>query len=59
MFVRLFQMPDAIAGDTGNVAKAWKLNGNRVLAGTPAQKICSIAGMTDTIACLDARRAVT
>ena len=52
-------MPDAIAGDTGNVAKAWKLNGNRVLAGTPAQKICSIAGMTDTIACLDARRAVT
>lgn len=58
LFVRLFRSLDAIAGGDEKVARSWLINFNTVLGATPLEKICSISGLTDVIAYLDARRAV-
>ncbi len=58
LFVRLFRSLDAIVGGDDKVACAWLQNDNRALGGAPAQKIRSIAGLMDTLAYLDARRAL-
>ena len=58
MFLRLFRSLDAIVGGERAVAAAWLKNHNTVLDGRPIEKIQTIAGLTDVIAYLDARRAV-
>lgn len=58
LFVRLFRALDAITGGDETVARAWLGNDNRALGGTPAMKIRTIPGLMDTLAYLDARRAL-
>jgi uncharacterized protein (DUF2384 family) len=58
LFVRLFRSLDAIVGGDEAVARSWLQNPNSGLKGRPAEKILTIAGLTDVIAYLDARRAV-
>ena len=58
LFVRMFRSLDAIVGGDEAVARSWLANLNTALDGRPAEKIRSIAGLTDVIAYLDARRAV-
>jgi len=56
LFVRLFRSLDAIVGGDEAVARAWLANPNLALGATPAEKIRTVAGLTDVIAYLDARR---
>ena len=56
LFVRLFRSLDAIVGGDEAVARAWLTNPNLALGATPAEKIRTVAGLTDVIAYLDARR---
>lgn len=58
LFVRLFRSLDAITGGDETVAQAWLSNENMALGGKPAIKIRTISGLMDTLAYLDARRAV-
>jgi uncharacterized protein (DUF2384 family) len=58
LFVRLFRSLDAIVGGDEDVARSWLRNPNLVLDGRPLDKISTIAGLTDVIAYLDARRAL-
>ena len=58
LFVRFFRSLDAIAGGDEVVARSWLRNPNLVLDGRPLDKITTIAGLTDAIAYLDARRAL-
>jgi uncharacterized protein (DUF2384 family) len=58
LFVRLFRSLDAIVGGDEAVARSWLQNPNTGLDGKPVEKIRTIAGLTDVIAYLDARRAV-
>ena len=58
LFVRMFRSLDAIAGGDETVARAWLANDNLALGGTPALKIRTISGLMDTLAYLDARRAL-
>jgi len=58
LFVRLFRSLDAIVGGDETVARAWLANPNLALGAKPAEKICTVAGLTDVIAYLDARRAL-
>ncbi|MCB1377996.1 MAG: DUF2384 domain-containing protein [Alphaproteobacteria bacterium] len=58
LFVRLFRSLDAIVGGDEVVARSWLRNPNLVLDGRPLDKISTIAGLTDVIAYLDARRAL-
>jgi hypothetical protein len=58
LFVRLFRSLDAITGGDETVARAWLAGDNRVLGGSPAIKIRTIPGLIDTLAYLDARRAL-
>ena len=58
LFVRLFRSLDAITGGDETVARAWLANENRALGGKPAVKIRTIPGLMDTLAYLDARRAL-
>ena len=58
LLVRAFRSLDAIVGGERAVAAAWLKNHNTVLDGRPIEKIQTIAGLTDVIAYLDARRAV-
>jgi hypothetical protein len=58
LFVRLFRSLDAIVGGDEAVARAWLANPNLALDGRPVEKIRTIAGLTDVIAYLDARRAL-
>lgn len=58
LLVRVFRSLDAITGGDEWVARVWLLGSNTALGGTPAEKIITIAGLTDVIAYLDARRAV-
>ena len=57
LFVRLYRSLDSIAGGDPHVAKAWLRAENRALGGAPLARIMSIAGLVDTLAYLDARRA--
>ncbi|MDU8945698.1 MbcA/ParS/Xre antitoxin family protein [Ovoidimarina sediminis] len=56
LFVRLFRSLDAITGDAAT-ARAWIRAENTALGGKPVDKIATIAGLTDVVAYLDARRA--
>ena len=58
LFVRLFRSLDAIVGGDEAVARSWLRSANLVLDGRPLDKISTIAGLTDVIAYLDARRAL-
>ena len=58
LLVRVFRSLDAITGGDERVARVWLLGPNTALGGTPAEKIFTIAGLTDVIAYLDARRAI-
>ena len=58
LFVRLYRSLDSIVGGDAAVAKAWLRAGNSALGDAPLTRIMSIAGLTETIAYLDARRAL-
>ncbi|WP_137135385.1 MbcA/ParS/Xre antitoxin family protein [Rhizobium sp. FKY42] len=58
MFIRLFRSLDAITGGDETVARAWMRNENSALGGAPIDRILTIAGLTDVLAYLDARRAL-
>jgi hypothetical protein len=58
LFVRLYRSLDSIVGGDQKVAQAWLRAENTALGGVPLQRIMSIAGLLETIAYLDARRAV-
>lgn len=58
LFIRLFRSLDAITGGDETVAKAWLRNENTALGGIPLDKIITIAGLSDVLAYLDARRAL-
>ena len=58
LFVRLFRSLDAIIGGDETVARAWLANQNLALNAKPAEKIRTVAGLTDVIAYLDARQAL-
>lgn len=58
LLVRVFRSLDAIAGGDEAVSRSWMKNPNAVLGGAPIEKIVTVAGLTDVIAYLDARRAV-
>jgi len=57
LLVRLFRSLDSIVGGDEIAAKAWMRADNSALGGVPSGRIMSIAGLTETIAYLDARRA--
>jgi hypothetical protein len=57
LFVRLYRSLDSIVGGDQGVAKAWLRAGNSALGDAPLARIMTIAGLTETIAYLDARRA--
>jgi transcriptional regulator with XRE-family HTH domain len=56
LFVRLFRSLDAIVGGDEASARAWLASPNLALGAKPAEKIRSVAGLTDVIAYLDARK---
>ena len=58
LFVRLYRSLDSIVGGDQAVAKAWLRAGNSALGDAPLVRITSIAGLVETIAYLDARRAL-
>jgi hypothetical protein len=58
LFVRLYRSLDSIVGGDAAVAKAWLRADNSALGDAPLARIMSIAGLTETIAYLDARRAL-
>jgi transcriptional regulator with XRE-family HTH domain len=58
LFVRLYRSLDSIVGGDAAVAKAWLRAGNSALGDAPLARIMSIAGLVETIAYLDARRAL-
>ena len=58
LLVRLFRSLDAITGGDETVARAWLANDNLALGGKPSVKIRTISGLMDTLAYLDARRAL-
>lgn len=57
LLVRLFRSLDSIVGGDAAAARAWLRAENSALGGAPLARIMSIAGLTETIAYLDARRA--
>lgn len=57
-FIRLFRSLDSLFGGDEAVARSWLNSENLVLNGRPVDKITTIAGLTDVIAYLDARRAI-
>jgi ribosome-binding protein aMBF1 (putative translation factor) len=57
LLVRLFRSLDAITGGDESTARAWLSNRNAVLGDAPISRIQTIAGLSDVIAYLDARRA--
>lgn len=58
LFVRLYRSLDAIVGGEDNVSATWLRSPNSALGRTPLEAIKSIAGLTATLAYLDARRGV-
>jgi uncharacterized protein (DUF2384 family) len=58
LFIRLYRSLDAIVDGDDNVAQSWIRNDNAALKGRPLDLIQSVAGLTDVIQYLDARRAV-
>ncbi|QFY59407.1 DUF2384 domain-containing protein [Rhizobium grahamii] len=58
LLVRIFRSLDAIVGGDEAVARQWLRNANAAFGAAPVEKIVSIAGLTDVLAYLDARRAL-
>lgn len=58
LFVRLYRSLDAITGGDDTVSAKWLRLPNAALGRTPLEAIKSIAGLTTTLAYLDARRSV-
>ena len=58
LLVRLFRSLDAIVGGDSRVMQQWLANPNIALGGKPIDKLQTIAGLTDVLAYLDARRAL-
>jgi len=58
LFVRLHRSLDSILGGDAAAARAWLRAENSALGGAPLARIMSIAGLSETIAYLDARRAL-
>ena len=58
LFVRLFRSLDEMVGGDEAVARAWLANPNLALDGKPAEKIRTIAGLSDVIDYLDARKSL-
>jgi DNA-binding XRE family transcriptional regulator len=57
LLVRFFRSLDAIAGGDSAVRTAWLRGENVALGGAPADLIQTVAGLTNGLAYLDARRA--
>ena len=58
LFVRLYRALDAIVGGDDATAARWLRLENGALGARPIDAIATVAGLTDTLAYLDARRAV-
>jgi uncharacterized protein (DUF2384 family) len=58
LFIRLYRSLDALVGGDDAVAQAWLKNDNTALKRAPIELIQSVAGLTNVIAYLDARRAL-
>lgn len=58
LFLRLYRALDAIVGGDDRVAAAWLRAPNLALGARPLDRIKTVAGLTDTLAYLDARRAL-
>lgn len=58
MFIRVYRSLDAVVGGDDAVAKAWLRNRNAALKDSPLALIQTVAGLTDVLHYLDARRAV-
>ncbi len=58
LFVRLYRSLDAVVGGDDKIAAAWIKNKNTALDDTPLELIQKIAGLSNVIAYLDARRAL-
>ena len=58
LLIRLFRSLDAIVGGDDAVARAWLRNDNDALGGKPLKLIETVPGLVNTLAYLDARRAV-
>ncbi len=58
MFVRLFRSLDAIVGGNTGVARAWLRNENTVFESSPFEKIKNVAGLSEVVEYLDAKRAI-
>lgn len=57
LFIRLYRSLDAIVDGDDNVAQSWMQNENTALNGRPLTLIQSVAGLSNVIQYLDARRA--
>jgi hypothetical protein len=58
LFVQLFRSLDAIVGGEAAVAATWLRQANAALGGLPIDNLKTVAGLTSTLAYLDARRAL-
>ncbi len=58
LFVRVFRSLAAIVGGEAAVAATWLRQANTALGGRPIDTLKTIAGLTATLAYLDARRAL-
>lgn len=58
LLVRLYRSLDSVVGGDAAVAKTWLRAENGALGGVPLARIMTIAGLAETIAYLDARRAL-
>jgi uncharacterized protein (DUF2384 family) len=58
LFVRFYRSLDAIVGGSDSVAAQWIKNRNSGLDGVPLELIQTVAGLTNVIDYLDARRAI-
>ena len=59
LFIRFYRSLDAIVGGDDSVAAAWLKNENKAFDITPIELIQTVAGLTNVIAYIDSRRAVT
>ena len=58
LFVRLYRSLDAIVGGDDATAAAWLRADNTALGRPPVEAIATVGGLADTLAYLDARRAL-
>jgi hypothetical protein len=58
LFVRLYRALDAIVDGDDAVARAWLRNPNTALGDAPIALVQTVPGLVNTLAYLDARRAI-